>query len=86
MDIFNRILSDIFLFLAILVLPWWFALILGLAFFFNFNNYIELVIAGLIFDSLYGMTNSDAKPIWFIIFAILYIILNIFRRYLRSNG
>ena len=49
-----RILADIILAGSVLFLPWWASLLIGSAFFFAFDFYYELLIAGLLADLLYG--------------------------------
>ena len=53
-----RIVFDIFLLVSILFLSWWVTVILVLFGVFIFSNYIEIIIAGMLVDILYGEHNS----------------------------
>jgi len=36
-------------------MPWWFSLLLAVILFFLFNNFVEIIIAGLLIDIIYGV-------------------------------
>jgi hypothetical protein len=50
----KRITLDILLFLSILFAPWWVSVLLSLFLLVYFDNFIEIIIAGIVMDTLYG--------------------------------
>ena len=49
-----RIGANILLFVSIVLLPWWVALILGVIFLFTFSSFYEIILWALLGDLLYG--------------------------------
>ncbi len=61
-----RIIADIVVFVSIFWLPWPIFIVLGCLCVFLFENYIEFVIAALIFDSLYSVSTVHFMHIQFL--------------------
>ncbi len=51
----KRIIFDVFVFLSILFLPWWFSITTMFFGLVAFKNYYEILFFGLLIDSLYGI-------------------------------
>lgn len=87
MSILSRFSGNIVLFISAIIFPWWLAVALSIYLFFKFDNYIELIILGLIFDILYGVDTSDTitgLPVLSVIGLSLFIILSIFKKRMRT--
>jgi len=54
----KRIFLDSILFLSIFFLPWWITLIIGGALVYFFDSFFEILIVGLVLDTLYGIGNQ----------------------------
>ncbi len=83
-----RILSDLFLLLAIFLLPWWMVVIFAIVILFYTDKYYEFIVAGFFMDVLYGNEVVSLNHFNFVYFAtaiILYIVLNKLKKLLRSN-
>lgn len=50
----KRIVISILYIILAFVLPWWLVLLLGLGLLFYFKLYLEVILASIILDSLYG--------------------------------
>ena len=50
----NRILFGIILIISAFIFQWWISILLSLVGLFYFNNLFEVLIVGIIIDSLYG--------------------------------
>ena len=80
-----RIISGIIMLILILFSYWWLVCILAILLLFYFNNYYEIILWGIIYDSLYGISipafwNID---IIFTIMCILLFSISLFlKRYL----
>lgn len=57
----KRILFNIFFIVAILCLPWYLSLLVGILGTFFFPWFVEVIIAGIVFDILYGSLGAS----WF---------------------
>ncbi len=55
----KRAIADIFIVFSILYAPWWVTVIAGVLFAFYFNNYYELIAAGVLVDILYGNNSTS---------------------------
>ncbi len=51
----NRIIIDIFLFIAVFIVPWWVMLLIVLGLLFKYTHFYEAFFVGLIIDALYGI-------------------------------
>jgi len=49
-----RILSGIVVIVSAIIFPWWVSVIFAVAGLFYFGNFYEVLIVGLILDTLYG--------------------------------
>ena len=80
-----RITIDIAIFLCLVQAWWYFALLLALIGIWNFGFYIEIVIAGLIYDALYGSTTVKgwAGSIGLIVGAILFVVMTVMKKMIR---
>lgn len=74
-----RIIIDIILIIAAFTLPWWIAIGIGAVLLFVFRVYGELVVLGLIVDTLYNAPVDRFYHIQFLITicAIVAVILSI---------
>jgi len=51
----KRAALDLILFISLTALvPWWIAVIFALALSFYFQNYYEIIVAGILLDAFYG--------------------------------
>lgn len=87
MNIYDRIFFDITLFLFVITSPWWLAVALALYLFFKLENYLEFILAGLLFDVLYGIRIEGhiiiSQSYGFLLSFVIFIILYIFKKHLR---
>jgi hypothetical protein len=83
--IFWRIIAGIFIFLALVLLPWWMTFIFLLIAVIYFNFYYEAVFAGFLLDSLYGSPNFFSKFIFTLIFGLLILVIEFLKKRLRFN-
>ena len=67
------------LYVSAVTFPWWVTFALAFCLFAIFDRYYELIFLGLLFDILYG-----DRFIISIITILLYIVLNSFKKYIRS--
>ena len=81
----SRIIIDIAIFLCLVQAWWYFALLLAVIGIWNFGFYIEIIVAGLIYDALYGSATAKGLTgsIGLIIGAVLFIILTIIKKIVR---
>ena len=83
----KRILADALLVLAFFWLPWWYSVILAVALFFFFTDFVELLCLGVAIDLLYGGAGIFGKlfsPFFMSIAGvIIYSILILVKRRLR---
>ncbi len=82
----KKIISDIVLFLVILLCPWWLSIILGVALLFYFKSYSEIVLFALIMDIYYAKLAPsfnifDYKTTLF--FIVLLIISHFVKKHLK---
>jgi len=66
MSLAKRIVVDVLLFASILWLPWWCAALVAFGATFIFDWYYEVVVAGFIADSLYGVPNARFHGFMFV--------------------
>ncbi len=80
-----RVIIDIAIFLCLVQAWWYFALLFALIGIWNFGFYIEMIIAGLIYDALYGSTNwrDVSGSIGLIVGGILFIVLTVVKKMVR---
>jgi len=80
-----RITLDIIIFLCLIQGWWYFALLLGLIGLWNLELYIEIILAGLIYDALYGSvaTYGVAGSVGLIVGAILFAVLVVIKKVVR---
>lgn len=52
----QRILADLAICIALLVFPWWVGFVLACIAFFLFEDFYEVILFGLIIDSLYQIS------------------------------
>lgn len=86
-----RIIFDIFFFFCMAFLPWWAAIALGLLGLIILPSFYEILLAGILIDSLY--TPSSEHPlavecIVSVIAIIAFIVIELMKRRLRcyTNG
>ena len=60
MKIFYRISAAIVMLFAIAWFSWWIIIIVAIVFLFYFKNYYEIIIWGIVFDTLYGQMQHNA--------------------------
>lgn len=51
----KRCIADVFLFAAVVIVPWWLVFPVALFLVFYFERYYEALLAAFIFDLLYGI-------------------------------
>jgi len=78
----KRVFFDIFLFISILILPWWVSAIVAFAGIFLFEQYFEFVIGFLMMYALYSAKETQvlASPLGFsVILSSVYIAIQAVR-------
>ncbi len=80
-----RIILDIIIFLCLVQGWWYFALLLALIGLWNFGMYIEIILAGLIYDALYGSVavKGVAGSAGLIIGLVIFIVLTVIKKTVR---
>ena len=79
-----RIILDALIFVALIQGWWYFVVLLCILGVWNFGFYIEIIIAGSFYDSLYGTKNGSIYGYSGLVVSIaLFIILSIFKRIIR---
>ncbi|HEY4490058.1 MAG TPA: hypothetical protein VJC12_02275 [Candidatus Paceibacterota bacterium] len=78
----KRIFIDILLFVSVFIAPWWFTVILGFILVFLFENFYEVLIIGLIIDSLYGAHSLT----WTIAFSLLFLFSLFVKKHLKFKN
>lgn len=51
---FLRVLFGIFLIISAFIFPWWISIFLSVIGMFKFKNLYEVIVVGIIIDSMYG--------------------------------
>ncbi|GEM_PF-2485028 len=83
-----RSIVDIVLLLALLCAPWWVTAIGALAATFYFEDYLEMLVFGFLYDVLYGVPQEHLfwMPTLFTISAVFaYGILLLLKKYTRIH-
>ena len=80
-----RIIIDIAIFLCLVQAWWYFALLLAIIGIWNFGFYVEIILAGLVYDALYGSmaVKGFAGSVGLIVGAILFVVLTVIKRMVR---
>ena len=81
----GRIVLDILLIISVIQGWWYFALLLGIIGVWNFGFFIEIIIAGFLYDSLFGpikQINLNGS-VGLIAAAVLFIVLVIAKKLVR---
>jgi hypothetical protein len=72
----KRVGAGVVLFLALLFLPWWLAVLVGCVFLFNFPLYLEFVLAFFILSPMYFDVSGHAAVYAFIpVFAVAMLLM-----------
>ncbi len=79
----KRLVVDIILFLGTFVAPLWLLILLAILCLFVFENFYEIIIIGIIIDSLYGLP-TEFLPIP-IIYTLSTSLLFIARAFLKKH-
>lgn len=80
----TRFVANISIILAIILMPWWFVVVLAVAFSFLFN-FLEIMVYGMVLDSLYSVSSTFLSGHIFLIGAfVLYVVSAKIRPNLRS--
>jgi len=58
----KRIIANVALLFGVFYAPWWLVILVAVLFTFWFRNYVELIIAGLCIDMLYGHGAATLFP------------------------
>ena len=76
----NRIFAAIALFAFIIYGPWWLIWCCAIALLFYFKSYYEIILWGVIYDALYGITSIDMwySRYTFTIFSIILFVIVFF--------
>jgi hypothetical protein len=78
-----RIATALMMFCFIMWGYWWFTWCLAIGLLFYFRNYYEIIIWGIIYDAIYGISlpeYGDIRYIFTISSIILYVLAIIFRK------
>ncbi len=75
-----RILAFAALLFALIFLPWWAAVLLGIIFSFRFDLYIELLFLGVALDALYGPVSGGFRGHYFLAAALFVLVLSSYLR------
>ncbi len=75
----KRILVDIVLLLGIFWLPWWIVFLAGIVCLFIFKSFYEVIILGLLIDSLYNAPVAQFYHFHFVItiVALIFFIISV---------
>ena len=80
----KRLIANIIVIISIAVLPWWVSMLLILLMLFYFN-FIEMIIYGVMLDSLYGRQGSIiSEHLFFIAGVTIYALFILIKPYLRN--
>ena len=82
----TRILFDLLFLLCVAFLPWWAVLIVGAVGLSVFSSFYEMLIAGIIIDSLYAPAGARPYGIQCVasaVAAILFVSAEVLKRRLR---
>jgi hypothetical protein len=80
----NRIIAGTILLISILFGYWWITWILAIILLFTFPVYYEIIICGIIYDSLYGISSIRFMGIEYV-FTIFSIVLFLFSLLLTKH-
>jgi len=84
-----RIISDILIFLSIIILSWWMSIIIIIFFLYRFRSFNEVVIFGLIMDIFYGKSSASFN-LWdyrFMIFCLIALLSSFYiKKYLKFTA
>ncbi len=82
----KRIAANLVLVIALFFAPWWVTLTLGIIATFYFSFYYELIVAGALFDILYGVT-ADAtfgyNVLGFLVTTVVFLLIERIKKELR---
>jgi hypothetical protein len=82
-----RIYCGIAVALAIVLAPWWLTWILAIAFLFIFPNYYEILLWGILYDSLYGLPLAQfggSRYVFSIAGITLFVLVFFLKKYLAA--
>lgn len=82
----KRIIFDSILILALLFVPWWVVLVLGITATFYFTSYYEFIALGVVFDLLYSTIQGASfgyGMLGFIVSVTLFLLIARIKRELR---
>ncbi len=81
-----RILSDFTLLVIVFYLPWWIFIPFTLLAAFVFDAYYELVLAGYMFDSLYGLPTRSffSLGMFYTLYSALLLVLSTYLKQIFS--
>ncbi len=82
----KRILSTLFLFIALLYLPWWLLLPISIFLIFLFPWYVEIIVLAAIFDvvvGIYSVTFLGLPMVAFLTITILFFSIEHIKKNLR---
>jgi len=83
----TRLLFDIIVALSLFIAPWWLSVILALFGLFYFSFFIEFIMVGFIFDSLFGVRLQSFFNFYFIYttaFGLFFILVESLKNRLRD--
>ncbi len=84
-EIWKRLVVDVCLVAAICWFPWWVSMALAAMAFFVFYEFLELILVGLMIDTLYAphQVFSIASYQYFLLSLALFFVLWLIKRQLR---
>lgn len=83
---YKRIISDFILLSILFFLPWYYGAVLAVVLLFAFKHYWEVIIVGLILDSVYSLSGVNFYTrfgMFTTIFSVLFVISEIIKPKLR---
>lgn len=84
-ELWKRAVLDVCLLAAVCWFPWWVSLALATGVFFAFPEFVELIVVGLLIDTLYAphQTFSLLSYQYFFFSIALFFLLSLVKRQLR---
>jgi hypothetical protein len=70
-----RLLTNVFLFLAVFMAPWWVAALIALIALVAFEHFYEALAAGIVMDALYSMPTPGTWSFVFFVGAAVALLL-----------
>lgn len=72
----NRLIFNLSIVISIMLLPWWVVLLCAVVSIIFINKYYELVIFGIIYDLIYGVSFTGINMYYGVIFGIILFLIS----------